>query len=371
MNAKETLFEVTKEPLAGCNLTNFLRLLAHNRFRIDLPYIPRFLYTLLLCGVMSPFRFVETAKYSRAVRNVELCHNPLFILGHWRSGTTFLHNVLSCDPHFGYFTTFQAYIPGVFLSAERIFKPVVSTSIPKKRPMDGVDMGVDLPQEDQYALGAYSPFSYYHGWCFPRTMARYNRLALLQDVPESAVAEWKKTYVFLLKKIAPCTGNRRLLLKNQDNTARVRLLLDLFPDAKFIHIHRNPYHVFFSMMRFMTMVIPLYCLQTPPSRTVLEDVMLDFYAGMYKKYLAERPRIPRKNLVEMPYEAFVDRPLAHLRDIYGALSLEGFDAAEPAFKRYLSSQKSFRPARYAVTDEVRDKVSGSLGFLFDAFGYEK
>jgi hypothetical protein len=237
--------------------------------------------------------------------------------------------------------------------------------------MDGVDMDADLPQEDQYALGAYSPFSYYHGWCFPRTMARYNRLVLLQDVPESAVAEWKKTYVFLLKKIALRTGNRRLLLKNQDNTARVRLLLDLFPDAKFIHIHRNPYHVFFSMMRFMTMVIPLYCLQTPPSRTVLEDVMLDFYAGMYKKYLAERPHIPRKNLVEMPYEAFVDRPLARLRDIYGALSLEGFDAAEPAFKRYLSSQKSFRPARYAVTDEVRDKVSGRLGFLFDALGYEK
>jgi len=74
---------------------------------------------------------------------------PLFVIGHWRSGTTYLHNLLSLDPSYGYCSTFQTILPGVFLGSEQTFKPLVTASIPTTRPMDDVPMGPDLPPEEE------------------------------------------------------------------------------------------------------------------------------------------------------------------------------------------------------------------------------
>lgn len=46
--------------------------------------------------------------YSQAVARQPLHPEPVFILGHPRTGTTHLHNLLSRDPAFAYATTFHA-----------------------------------------------------------------------------------------------------------------------------------------------------------------------------------------------------------------------------------------------------------------------
>lgn len=367
----ENTLELKNEPLASASWFNLIRLLSQNSFKVDLRYIPRVIYSFLIGGVVSPFRFLERRRFDKVVEDVEIDEPPIFLLGHWRSGTTFLHNLLSRDDRFGFFSTFDAYFPGVSLVGKDFFKPLVASSIPDKRPMDDVKMDVDLPQEEEYALGAFSPYSYYHGWCFPRNMDFYSRLVCMDEVPEWMVEEWKRLYLYLLRKATFVNGGKRLVLKNQSNTARVKLLLDLFPDAKFVHIYRNPYHVYFSMMRFMRMVIPLYCLQCPPPLEQVEDSMMDLYADMYRRYFRERELVPDGNLVEVCYEDFSDSPLDGVRRIYDVLGLEGFEDAEDGFRDYLFSQGDVRVHEYDVGEDVRSKVYGRWGFVFDEFGYDR
>jgi hypothetical protein len=232
----ESILDVRKEPLAGDTLVNLLRLLAQNRFNIDVRYLPRVLYLTAMSSLLVPFRLRERLKFDRIVRDMEIRYDPVFILGHWRSGTTYLHNLLSPDKNLGYFSTYQAILPGVFLTGESLFKDRVTASLPEKRPIDDVMMSADSPQEDEYAVGAFTPYSGNHAACFPKNGRYYRKFILMEDVQQRVVKEWKKVYLYLVRKITLYWGERRVVLKNPANTARVRLILELFPDAKFVFL---------------------------------------------------------------------------------------------------------------------------------------
>jgi hypothetical protein len=366
---KDNSLFVKNTPLPGCTLPNFLDLLVQNRFHVSPRYLPRFVYCMTLSTIMAPFYVKERLQFDARIQDTQLSKPPLFIIGHWRSGTTYLHNVLSQDSTLGYFTTFQAYLPSVFLGSEPLFKPLVSASIPKKRPMDNVEMNADYPQEDQYAIGAFSPYSYYHGWCFPQNMEFYNNFVCMDNVPQDEIEKWKQTYLYLLKKITLQQHGKQLVLKNQDNTGKVKLLLEMFPEAKFIFLYRNPYTLYYSMMKFMRIAIPRYCVQTPPAIEDVERSMMNLYARMMKKYLTERKKIPPENLVEVRYEDYLSDPLPQIEAIYTTLRLDGYAKVKPAFSSYISSQNKITFDTYPLSETVRQKVEKTWGFALKEFGY--
>ena len=368
---KEQSFLVTKEPLAGADLKTIFTLLKQNHFHISIQYIPRFIYSLILSTFLSPFRFRDHRFMRNIGKNVDIHKSPIFLLGHWRGGTTYLHNMLSKDDQFGYFSTFDAYLPGACIQSENLLKTIVANSLPKTRPMDDVKMGAELPQEEEYAIGGTSIYSYYQGWCFPRNMDQYDRYVWLDDVSPEIVDDFKRVYLYLLKMASYKNNGRRLLLKNPSNTARVNILLELFPDAKFIHIHRNPYHQYLSMVRFMQKVIPLYCVQIPPSFEEVDCHLLRMYEHMYKKYLEDCKLIPKGNLIEVGYEDFISDPLYELERIYENLDLNGYSLVKKRFQAYLITQSEFQPMKYDISLDVREKISKRWGFAFDAFGYDK
>jgi len=236
--------------------------------------------------------------------------------------------------------------------------------------MDDVAMGADLPQEDEYSLGAVLPYAYYNGWCLPRNMRFYNGFVCMQDVPYEVLREWKEDYLYMIKKVTLYWKGKQLILKNPANTARVKLLLEMFPDAKFIHIYRNPYHVYLSMMRFMRIVTPLYCLQVPPELGKVEKMMMDLYAEMHKKYLRERDIVPDGNLFELKYEDFVKQPLREVKSMYRELGLKGFKKSEQSFIEFIESQVNVRTREYVVDEELREKINKRWSFAIKAFGYE-
>jgi hypothetical protein len=327
------------------------------------------LYATALSNIIAPFRLKENIKFNKSIKQTEIKHPPLFITGHWRSGTTYIHNMLSLDNTFGYCSTFTATVPGVFLGSEKIFKPVLAASITPKRPMDDVPMGTDLPQEEEYAIGAFIPYAYYNGWIFPKNMGFYNSFVTMEHVSKAVINEWKETYLYFLKKLTYYRDGKRLILKNPAHTARIKLLLEMFPDAQFINIYRNPYHLYYSMMRFLRIVVPIYCIQKSDMQT-LEGHMLDLYAQMYKKYFEERTLIPKGNLVEIKYEDFIQNPLENVEKIYSTLGLKDFEASKKSFSDYATSQKFFKASNYNVEPVVKDKINNKWKFVFDEFGYE-
>ena len=359
----------TMQPSAGSSLLNWLRVLAENRFRIDWQFIPRALYVTLMIALFTPFRFYEKLKFDEKVRKLHVAP-PLFIVGHFRSGTTFLHYLMGHDHNLGYVSTFETMTPWVFLGSEKIFKGVVRKYLPEKRPMDDLEADVSFPYEEEYALANLSPYSFYNGWYFPKNMERYFRKYVLFDsAPSEAIEEWKKTYRYLLQKETCKHNGKRILLKSPVNTGRIKLLLELFPDAQFIHICRNPYEVYLSTWRLYEKILPIFAFQHI-ERDVMDHIILSFYKGVYERYLEERHLIPRENLAEIRYEEFYRDPVVNLEPIYEQLGITHFHRAKPAFQKFADGYKNYRPNHYDIGDDIREKIYREWKFAFDAFGYE-
>ena len=93
----------------GSNLSAWLRMLAHNRFDIGVRRLPRIagMTFVILLGNLS--HGLQTLIWSRRIRETEIEQAPLFIIGHWRSGTTWLHELLALDERFTYPTTYVCF----------------------------------------------------------------------------------------------------------------------------------------------------------------------------------------------------------------------------------------------------------------------
>ena len=202
-------------------------------------------------------------------------------------------------------------------------------------------------------------------------MNYYNNLIFLNNHSPQHIKQWKKTYLHFLKKIPLTNHGKQLILKNQDNTARIPQLLELFPNAKFILMQRNPYDLYASMMKFMKIVIPLYCIQTPPPLPQVEQSMMNLYTNMFTKYLQHKHLIPKHNLIEIKYEHFIVNPLKTIQQIYNTLQLNGYNNAEQKFKQYIKTQKHIKSDNYTLNPETKQKIQQQWNFSFKAFNYTK
>ncbi|MYD87157.1 MAG: sulfotransferase, partial [Acidobacteria bacterium] len=192
-----------------------------------------------------PLRLAESAIHGRRVRRTPIETPPVMILGYGRSGTTHLHNLLVCDPDHAGVTTYQAIAPACCLVGRRFLEPLIARQLPAKRPMDNMDVSLDLPQEEEIAIAGLSHQSFLHHLSFPRAARRcYDRYAAMQGLTPREIERWERTYLDVVRKATVIAGGRRLVLKSPSNLARVPHILRLFPGAKFVHIVRNPYVVY-------------------------------------------------------------------------------------------------------------------------------
>ena len=295
---------------------------------------------------------------------------PLFILGHYRSGTTHLHNLLALDPQFAAPTFFQVLNPHTFLSTERWAAPVADRLVVRRRYQDEMALGAGVPSEDEFAVCAMTGLSPYMGWCFPGDGADYDRYLTFRDVQEDEVARWGRALTTFLKKLT-LRYARPLVLKSPPHTARIRLLLGLFPDARFVHIHRDPYVVFRSTRHMIRAAQPLYHLRDGPLQDG-DDRIISVYTEMYDAYFEERGLIPEGRLCEVGYEDLERDPVGVVGSIYEALGLPGFEDLRPRLEGYLGSIAGYRKNRHdELPEPLRRRIAHEWGRSFDEWGYDR
>jgi hypothetical protein len=246
-------------PLEGMALGDWWSLLRRHRFAIDPPHWPRATVQTAVAASNSVIARLERRRYGHRVEEA-VVQSPLFILGHYRSGTTHLHNLLALDPQFAAPTFFQVLNPRTFLTTERWAAPVADMLVVRRRFQDEVALTPGVPSEDEVALCTLTGLSPYMAWYFPRGRSHYDRYLTFRGVPDEEIARWGHALTSFLKKLTLKHG-RPLALKSPPHTARIRLLLDLFPDARFVHIHRDPYEVFRSTRHMIRSVQPVFRLQ--------------------------------------------------------------------------------------------------------------
>jgi hypothetical protein len=360
---------VTEEPMGGYTWTNICRLLWQNRFRIHVKYFLRFLYGIGLSTLLLPLRIREGLTLAKKIENTVPKHDPIFIIGYYRTGTTYLVTLFSKDPSRGYISNIEGYLPATFLGSPRITRWLISISLPEQRPMDNVVLSADEPTEEEYSIGAYEKYSIYNGFIFPRNFRLYSRYNSFDGLPKD-LERWKKRWSWFNKKMAIQYDGKQMVYKNPTATFRIRHLLEMYPNAKFVHIYRNPYHVFSSNVKYHNEVFEIYALQTWDEEE-MQGTILENFREMYEKFDRDRHLIPENSLVEVRYEDFIEDPMGHMERIYATLQLDGYEAAKPFLQAYADSQKTYKPNRHFLSSDFVKKVNAYWGHIVDRFGYQK
>ncbi len=359
-----------EHPAALGSFTSWVRLVARSG-GVDAAFWPRVAAVGISTLVTSPLRVFERVRYGHQVQRMEL-QPPLFIIGHWRTGTTHLHNLLCQDPQFGYLSTFQAMAPGFCLVGERWIQPWLARKLARSHPtreIDSMPLLLDGPQEEAFALANLTPCASLHVYALPRRAREiFAKYALLVGLSPREQDEWTRAYLTVLRKAALRCQGKQLVLKDPANTGRLRFLLSLFPAAKFVHIYRNPYRVFPSTLGVFRIVLRRTQLQHIEENEV-EALVLEFYEQLMKKFLAERDAVPRGQLVEVRYEDLDADPLGVLRRVYEELALGDFEAVRPRFEKYLVSVRGFRKNTHRLDPAGIEKVNARWGFALDEWDY--
>ena len=354
--------------IQGMKLSMLIRVLARNDFRVDARCLGRLGYLLVMGVFNSVFGTCETVFNQREFRNVELNGAPLFIIGHWRSGTTHLHNVLAQDENLACPSAYQALFPHHFVFSQ-VGGPLFNSLAPNKRPMDNVAFFSDAPHEDEFAIAALSGISPYMRWWFPLSETDSSSAFDPLRLDPEALEQWKQALAQFLKKVTFSEGGR-ILLKSPPHLGRVGTLLEMFPDAQFVHIVRNPYKVYLSTHKLWKDSLAHCHLQIPEPRWI-DETILSLYTELFSLFERDRPMIPAGALHELKFEDLEKDPLGSLERIYGTLGLPGFDDFKPRAIRYLDSLKDYRKNEFRLSDADRTRVFSRWSEIFARYGYER
>ncbi|HSR40534.1 MAG TPA: sulfotransferase [Longimicrobiales bacterium] len=347
-----------RHPLLGSDLRTLLGTVRRNGS------VPPGRYPHLLAAVASaalrwPFRAAERGWARRASGRASPIRRPLFVVGHWRSGTTHLYNLLSRDPRFVYPHPLATGLPWEFVSLGRLFRPLLERTLPDDRWVDPLPVRPDSPQEDEIALASMQTVSFYHGIYFPRRFRESVFRGVFFDGCGAAEVEgWKEALGHFLLKLAAEGGGRRILVKNPVYTARVAILRALYPDARFIHIHRNPFEVYQSSRRFWRTLLDELAWQDPGlvSDEEIDQVILDLYPRLMGRLLEDRAALPGNRIVEVRFAELLGRPLPVVERIYDRLDLGGFGDVEPRFSSYLAAVRSYEKRSYRFSPGAVERI---------------
>jgi omega-hydroxy-beta-dihydromenaquinone-9 sulfotransferase len=321
----------------------------------------------LVSRLNSWHEFWEQQFYGRRIEQTVIQHPPIFVLGHWRSGTTLLHNLFTLDPQFAYPNLYQCLFPGHFLLTERVVTALTGWAIPKTRPMDNVAADWAMSQEDEFALLLRTLLSPYMLLAFQGQVEKYGRFFDMTQVSDAERDLWEREFVLFIKKLT-VRSNRPIVLKSPSHTYRIPQLLKLFPDAKFVYICRDPYAVFSSTVHLRKTTFVENCLGVPNFEG-LEDDTLDWQEHCLRRYEATKSLIPAGQLHELKFEDLEVDPLSEMQRVYEALGLTGWDRVQPAIRARMPEHAAYQKNRFTMDDETRRKVYERLQFAFDLYGY--
>jgi hypothetical protein len=322
--------------------------------------------------LFEPIAWCETIALERKIRTHQLLKEPLFILGHWRSGSTFLQTLLSQDHRYGYLNTYKAIFPQIYFCSETLMKPIfqgLSNLSSSKNPFHRVPFSWDdADEEDTALLNSYSEYTSYWAQLFPKEYHSIINRFTFSQYEEKDIEHWENNYMYIIKKLS-LYYSKPLILRSPPNTARVKQLLKLFPNAKFIYIHRNPYDVFHSNLGYWDANMKYFCFQKITNEEI-EDKIFYGYKKLIGNYLEQRSAIPSTNLIEVRYEDLYSNTIEVMDKIYKQLELPDFNEIKPIVLNFINKKKSKEKTSYKYSNDIISRVDENWGFSLKEWPYD-
>lgn len=263
----------------------------------------------------EPLRFMEWVFYSYAIHSTPLKEPPVFIIGHWRSGTSFLQDTLAMDPQFHYLSLYRMITAPYFLISEPWLFPFLNTIIKKLKLPYGFQrttLNLSFSGEMDVALtfmGNHLAYTWAH--LLPK---KYQEL-ILNSLKESHQTEWLEDYLFLMKKLQRQRPKAKIVVKSPGDTARIKAILRMFPEAKFINLHRDKNQTLHSTFYLWQQIQSNNAFQRVEETKIKKDIVwtMDYVT---QKYMADKNMIPSNQLFELSFQDLHDFPTESLQKIY-------------------------------------------------------
>jgi len=346
---------------------DWLPIMARNRFRVS-PTLWGLAFTVTAAsGFNSLMALLQRMVLGRKLDAVRIEQPPVFIVGHWRSGTTLLHELLVCDPQFAYPDTYECLAPNHFHVTRRIVVPWAKYLLPRQRPMDNMAVGWERPQEDEFALLNMGLPSPYEGLAFPNHPWPHLDFLDMERVGEDERRRWQQGLLEFLKSVS-YRKPKALVLKSPAHLGRIEALVELFPEARFVHIVRDPYVVYASTVRLWKSLTAVQSLQRP-KHIGLEEHVLECFERMYRAVEKQQSAVAPQRFHELRYEDLVADPLEQVEQIYQRLDLGDFAAMRPHLEDYLADVADYKTNRYRLPDEEHARVTERWGWIIEKYGY--
>jgi hypothetical protein len=354
----------------GCDFYAWMRMLVRNRCAVGPPYIHIALILTFVSLFHSLLRLIQDAWLAGRADHIRPRSGPLFIVGHWRTGTTLLHELLILDPRHTFPNTYQCLAPHHFLLTERLFTWLFRWALPTHRPMDNMPAGWERPQEDEFAMCMLGEPSPYLTIAFPNNPPQDQEAFDLTRLPPKALASWKQTFLQFLGRLT-LNDPRRLVLKSPTHSCRIPVLAEMFPDARFVHIVRNPYAVFPSTVNLWKTLYTAHGFQTP-TFAGLEEYVYSTFTHLYERIEEGKKVLPPGHFYEMRYEDLLADPPGEMRRMYEQLELGDFETARPAVENYLKEQAGYQTNRYKpLPPQMEAEITRRWGDVIRRYGYER
>lgn len=355
---------------AGMRFRDYTGMLAKHRFRI---HPSKYAMTLLVGGCALTSSGLAVAQHllmNRKIQATKLDKPPVFVIGHWRSGTTLLHEMLCLDDQFAWPSTFECFVPTHHLFSGPVLHPLTKLLMPKTRPMDSMPAGPAYPQEDEFALiGMGAPTPYYQ-IAFCNEEPQFVEMLNLQRAANADVASLRKALEWFYKSLT-YKKKKQLALKSPTHTGRIGYLSKWFPGAKFVHITRHPYKIFPSTIHLWRSLADVQGYQLPKDDSQLVEYVNKCYTEIYEGYFDQVKQIPEKDIVQVKFEDLVNDPVSEIESVYSGLELDGFDTAKPKLQEFWSKRQSHRTNKTQLTDETREQIDRVWSDYIQQFGYSE
>lgn len=355
----------------GMRVLQWWRLLASNGFKVAPSRMHIAIGVSIFCIFNDLFVAIQTLLYGKKIAQTKVYEDPIFILGHWRSGTTLLHELMVVDPRFASPSTYQCFAASHFLISEWAFVRFGNFLIPNKRPMDEMEAGWMLPQEDEFALmnlGAPTP---YLRIAFPHSPPPALEFLDMKSVDPVALQSWRDKLTWFIRALTVRHPQKRLIMKSPPHTGRVEELLRLYPKAKFIHLTRDPRKLFYSTLRLWNSLDEVQALQLPLPEKEMREYVWTCFTRMYEAFEAQRSLIPPGQLIEMRYEDLVAAPFESIQKIYDELDLGDFEAVKERLNKRLENHASYKTNSHPIDPETEKEILERWHSYAEKYGYLK
>ena len=343
---------------AGCSdfgSTTFLdpleRLLKSIEESCDLHPFGRFFVKQMITGLLvNRLKLVDLWCRQPDILN-ETIRSPFIILGLPRTGTSYLFTLLAQDPAHRFLSNWEATVTQV---------PPEGTYSREKDPRR--KLGKHLMRFQHYLAPQMQDLHTFHldgpEECTSLLMQEFTTQALAGMFNVPSYSEWLDTaphaatyyqHKRILQTLQWKYPGERWLLKTPAHTEAIESVLDVYPDARLIQMHRDPVKAVSSFASLCAAFRGIYSQSIDPNEVGLQA--LTRMAVDFNRYLEQRPGCDASRFLDLQYHDLVRDPLGTVRNIYNRFELVLSAEAEERMQAFLAKERKSKSShRYTPED---------------------